>query len=162
MLLKIQTGTDNPILRKQSIALKKIDKRIKKLIKDMTETMLKEDGVGLAAPQIGTNERLVILNFQIDKKTFRPITLINPVIIDASIATETAEEGCLSLPKVFGQVARYAEITVRFMDESGSDRTLQLDKLNARAIQHEIDHLDGILFVDRIKNSGHLSNPAVL
>ncbi len=162
MLLTIQTGTDNPILRQQAVKVKQVDKRLKKLIKDMIKTMLKKDGVGLAAPQVGVSERLIILNFQIDKKEFRPIALVNPEIVDASITTDTAEEGCLSLPDVFGKVVRFSEVTVRFTDEGGSEHTLQLDKLNARAVQHEIDHLDGILFVDRVKGKGHLPDPAVL
>lgn len=150
-MLKIQTGTDNPILRKKSKAVSKFDKKLKKFLKEMAETMLEKDGVGLAAPQVGVNERIVVLNFRIDKKKWQTIALVNPEILDASVATICEEEGCLSLPGILGEVERYATATVKFADETGAQRILELEGLNARAIQHEIDHLDGILFVDRAK-----------
>ena len=118
----------------------------------MTETMLEKDGVGLAAPQIGINERLVIINFQLTPSEFRPIALINPEIVDASIEMIGDEEGCLSLPGENATVVRPAKVTVRFLDENNNKRILELEKLNARAVQHEIDHLDGILFVDRAES----------
>ena len=152
MILKIETGRDNSILRKKSKQLKNFDKNLKKLVKDMVETMLKKDGVGLAAPQVGINERVVVLNFQIDSKNYRPIGLVNPVIIDASLDLIEAEEGCLSLPGECAKIIRHATATVKFQDEKSIQRILELDGLNARAIQHEIDHLDGILFVDRAEN----------
>jgi peptide deformylase len=151
VILDIQTGTDNPILRKKSKSISRFDKKLKKLIKDMTETMLKKDGIGLAASQIGINERLVILNFQIDAKKYQSIALINPEIIDASIETAVAEEGCLSLPKIFGKVRRYQNTTIKFQDENSNVRVLELEGLNARAMQHEIDHCDGILFIDKVE-----------
>jgi peptide deformylase len=104
----------------------------------------------------------VILNFQINEKEWRPIALVNPMLIDASIATEIAEEGCLSLPGIFGPVTRHLEVTVQFADESGGERVLQLAGLNARAAQHEIDHLDGVLFIDRIEKGTHCPNPVAL
>ena len=149
MILRIETGADNPILRKKSEAVSKFDKKLKKFLREMTTTMLAEDGVGLAAPQVGRNERLVILNLKIGIKKWRPIALVNPEILDASVVTECDDEGCLSLPGIVGKVERHATATVRFLDENGATRTLELDELNARAIQHEIDHLDGILFIDR-------------
>ena len=117
----------------------------------MIATMLAKDGVGLAAPQVGVNERVVILNFQLGGKNFKPIALVNPEIADASVETVTAEEGCLSLPGIFGKVKRWKTATVKFQDEDGNPRALELDGLNSRAIQHEIDHLDGILFIDKIE-----------
>jgi peptide deformylase len=152
MILKIQTGTDNPILRKKSIAISKFDKKLKKLIKDMTETMLKKNGVGLAAPQIGINERLVILNFRLDSKKFQSLTLVNPEIINTSTEITIAEEGCLSLPKIFAKVQRYKTTTLKFQDEKNNQRILELDEFNSRTIQHEIDHLDGVLFVDESRS----------
>jgi len=148
-ILKIEIGRDNPILRAKSQKVLKFDKKLKKFAQKMTATMFAADGVGLAAPQVGVNEQIVILNFQISAKDSRPITLINPEIIDASTKLDEAEEGCLSLPKEFASVIRHVGVTVRFADESGAPRILELDGLNARAIQHEIDHLNGILFIDR-------------
>ncbi|MCF7836133.1 peptide deformylase [Candidatus Gracilibacteria bacterium] len=151
MILEIQTGTDNPILRKKSTAISKFDKKLKKFVKDMTETMLKKDGLGLAAPQVGVNERLVIVNFRLDSKNFRPTAFLNPEIIEKSLTTESIEEGCLSLPGIFGKVSRPVQISLKFCDENGANRILALDGINARAAQHEIDHLDGILFVDKVE-----------
>jgi len=149
MILKIETGASNPILRKKSIAVTKFDKKMKKLLREMTATMLAKDGIGLAAPQVGVNERAVILNLRIDKKKWQTIALVNPEILDTSVATECGEEGCLSLPKIWGEVERHTNATVKFLDENGAPRILELDGINARAVQHEIDHLDGILFIDR-------------
>jgi len=151
MILKIQTGSDNPILRKKSVKISKFDKKLKKFIKDMSETMLKKDGVGLAAPQVGVNERLAILNFKLALKKFQVIPLINPEIVDASLETREEEEGCLSLPGIYGKVKRWKTVTVKFQDENGNLRVLELSGINARAAQHEIDHLDGVLFVDKVE-----------
>ncbi|MFA6458334.1 MAG: peptide deformylase [Patescibacteria group bacterium] len=149
MILKIETGEQNPILRQKSVAVSQIDKKLKKFLKAMAETMLAKDGVGLAAPQVGVNERIVVLNLRIDKKKWQTVALVNPVILDASVATICDDEGCLSLPGVVGEVERFATATVKFLDENGATRILELEGLNARAIQHEIDHLDGMLFIDR-------------
>lgn len=149
MILKVETGEKNPILRKKSAAVLKIDKKLKKFLKAMIETMLAKDGVGLAAPQVGVNERIVVLNLRIDKKKWQTVALVNPIILDASVATICDDEGCLSLPGIVGEVERFATATVKFLDENGATRILELEGLNARAIQHEIDHLDGVLFVDR-------------
>jgi peptide deformylase len=151
MLLPIETGRKNPILRKKSKKVVKFDKALKKFLKDMGETMLKKDGVGLAAPQVGLNQRIIVENFQLNAKKSRVITLVNPEIIDASIACEAGEEGCLSLPGEYGVVTRYRSITVKFHDEKGNQRVLELEGWNARIAQHEIDHLDGILFVDKVE-----------
>ena len=149
MLLKIETGRDNPKLRQKSAPIKKFDRSLQKLAKDLIETMLAKDGVGLAAPQVGIERRIAILNFQLAPKKWRPIALVNPAIIDASLKLATAEEGCLSLPEEFGKVTRPASVTVKFQDERGQPRVLEFAGINARAVQHETDHLDGILFIDR-------------
>lgn len=151
MILEIQIGSDNPILRKKSAKVSKFDKKLKKFAKQMIATMLAKDGVGLAAAQVGVNERVVILNFQLGGKNFKPLALVNPEIADASVETVTEEEGCLSLPGIFGKVKRRKTVTIRFEDETGNPRVLELDGLNSRAIQHEIDHLDGILFIDKME-----------
>jgi peptide deformylase len=149
MILKVETGTDNPILRKKSLPVSKFDKKLKKFLKDMTETMIKKDGVGLAAPQVGVNERIVVINFRIAKSKWQTIPLFNPEILDASLATKCEDEGCLSLPGVVGKVDRFEKVIAKFLDEKGEKQVLELKGLNARVIQHEIDHLDGILFIDK-------------
>jgi len=151
MKLKIETGAENPILRKKSVKIVKFDKKLKKFLKEMTEAMLTHDGVGLAAPQVGVNERAVILNLKVAPKKWQSVALVNPEILDASLELICGEEGCLSLPKIWGEVERHATATVRFCDENGTQRILELEGINARAAQHEIDHLDGILFIDRAK-----------
>jgi len=149
MLLPVQTGTDNPILRTVSAPVTQFGKKLTKLLIDMTETMLKKDGVGLAAPQIGVNKRIAVLNFQLGKDEWRILPMMNPTIVQVGDKLETDEEGCLSLPKIYAKVTRPAIATVKFQNEKGREQTLTMEGLNARAIQHEIDHLDGILFVDK-------------
>ncbi len=149
MIFEIVTGADNPILRKKSVAVAKFDKKMKKFLREMTATMLAKDGIGLAAPQVGVNERIVILNLKIGVRKWQTAALVNPEILDSSVATECDDEGCLSLPGLVGAVERHSTATVKFLDENGAQRILELDELNARAIQHEVDHLDGILFIDR-------------
>jgi peptide deformylase len=145
----------NPILRKLSIPvnlddLKKAD--IKQLLLDMAFTMKKKDGAGLAAPQIGQNIRIVVIN---DESSDRPIIMVNPQITKKSWGREIDEEGCLSVLDnngeiIYGPVERYKKVTCNYYDETGTKRKIQAEKLLARAIQHEIDHLDGILFIDRV------------
>ena len=151
MILEIITGADNPILRKKSAEISKFDKKTKKFLRDLAATMLAKDGVGLAAPQVGRNERAVVVNLKIDKKKWQTVALVNPEILDASAELECGEEGCLSLPKIWGEVERFKNVTLKFWDENGAPRILELADFNARVVQHELDHLDGILFIDRAK-----------
>ena len=151
MILPIYTGVDNEVLRTIARPVKMLTKRHAKLIKNMRETLLDALGLGLAAPQVGVSERLILANFQYGKKVgekYAIVPLINPEIIAHSSEEVTGEEGCLSLPEFFAPVKRFKEITVRFLDENGKERILELSGLNARIVQHEIDHLDGKLFVD--------------
>jgi peptide deformylase len=144
MILNIETGKDNPILRQKSDIVREITKKTVKLIKDMQETMLKNKGVGLAAPQVGINERIILVT--LDSKKILP--MINPRILDSSAETAVAEEGCLSLPGEWGNVRRHEEITVEFMTFKGQKTVMKFSDFEAREIQHEIDHLDGVLFTD--------------
>lgn len=146
MILNIETGRDNPILRKKSDAVRNITKKTIKLIKDMEETMVASKGVGLAAPQVGVNERIVLITLD-DKKI---LTLINPKIIDVSENTKVNEEGCLSLPGIWGKVRRPKEVTVQFLNQKGQSMSLKFSDFEAVEVQHEIDHLDGVLFIDYI------------
>ncbi len=145
--LEIITGKDNPVLRATSKPVNKVTKDIKKLVDRMQETVRIAKGVGIAAPQVGQNVRIFIAQIS---DTF--LTFINPEITDFSEATEIGEEGCLSLPGQWGNVERAKDITVQFEDEKGRVQKLNLSKMDARVVQHELDHLDGILFLDRIEN----------
>lgn len=136
----------NPILRKKAAPIANaLDSDIQNLIPVLTETMIVEDGIGIAAPQVGKSIRLIIIN-QKDK----PLVMINPKIEMKSIRAETAEEGCLSVPGVFGTVKRSKKIKATAIDESGKSFTIKAEGLLARVIQHEVDHLDGILFIDKM------------
>ena len=145
----IQTGLENPILRTRSKEVEKLTPAVKKLIRDMHDT-LHLDGIGLAAPQVGENLRVILATLNPGTKKENTITLINPVITYFSRDTVIDEEGCLSLPKVFGDVERSYEIIVQYRDEQFKIEVLKLRGLNARIIQHETDHVDGILFADKI------------
>ncbi|WP_427338546.1 peptide deformylase [Caloranaerobacter sp. DY30410] len=134
----------DPILRKKSREVTKIDDRIKILLDDMLETMYKNEGVGLAAPQVGILKRVVVID--IGKG---PIKLINPEII--SMEGEVIDvEGCLSVPGESGEVKRPSKVKVKYLDENGKELVIEGTGLLARALCHEIDHLNGILFVDKV------------
>lgn len=137
----------NTILRKKSRELKHeeiLRPEFKKLIKEMAVTMLKKDGVGLAAPQIGKNIRLIVINSEEEVLAF-----INPKIIKKSWRKKIAEEGCLSLPDIFLPVKRHLSVEVEFLDLTGQKQKIKAKDMLARVFQHEIDHLDGILFIDK-------------
>lgn len=147
MILKIETGQENPILRKKSEIIREVTKKTMKLIKDMEKTMIEAKGVGLAAPQVGVNLRLILIT--LDNKKVMP--LINPKIISFSEETAVDEEGCLSLPGMWGKVRRPREITVEFQGVKGQKMTMNFEEFEARELQHEIDHLDGVLFTDYLE-----------
>lgn len=144
MILKIVTEGD-PVLREQAKPISKITKRIKKLAKDMLDTMYNANGVGLAAPQVGISERIVVID--IGKG---PIVLINPEII-ATQGEEKDTEGCLSIPGRNEYVTRAAHVKVSALNLDGDMVKIEGSGLLARALQHEIDHLNGILFIDYLK-----------
>jgi len=150
MILPIITHP-NEILRTKAKEVANIKSdEIQQLILDMIETMLKKDGIGLAASQINKSLRIIIVNTEKGA-----IALINPKITKKSWKREDGEEGCLSIPGIFGIVKRYKSITVNFIDQNGDSRELKASDLLARIIQHEIDHLDGILFIDKAKKITH-------
>ena len=124
----------------------KFDNALKILVDAMFETMAEADGVGLAAPQVGVNSRLFVIHIQGQEKR----AYINPQIIETSIETDTAEEGCLSIPGVWHDVQRPARVTIQAQDTEGKVFTVKAEGLLARAIQHENDHLNGVLFIDRL------------
>lgn len=143
-LRNIRTDEDE-ILRKKSRKVDEINDRIKNLIEDMKETMYHADGVGLAAPQVGILKRIAVVD--VGKG---PVTVINPEIIERN-GNYTDVEGCLSLPGRQGEVERPEKIKVKALNEKGEEVVIEAEGLFARALCHEIDHLDGILFIDRIK-----------
>lgn len=122
-----------------------VDRKIRKLIDDMAQTMYNADGVGLAAPQVGVSLRVIVLD--VDDEL---IELINPIIIKSE-GCELGNEGCLSVPGVFGEVERFSEVTVTGLNRFGKNITITGTGLLARALQHEIDHLEGILFIEKAK-----------
>lgn len=148
--LTIQTGKNNPILRKKSQIIKEITEEIQLLAKDMIETMIKNEGIGLSACQVGKNIRMFVINPQISKKYQ---VFINPEIIKKSKKTDSMEEGCLSLPGEFHWIKRASKIKIKALDENGKQFKLKVKELWARTIQHEIDHLNGVLIVDKLLNS---------
>jgi peptide deformylase len=138
----------DPILRQRAADVDTISEETRQLIRDMFETMYAEEGVGLAAPQVGVGERIIVVDPQQDD--LPAFALINPEIVEASKETEKGEEGCLSIPGLREIVERSYHVVVRGLTPEGGARELNLEGLPARIIQHEIDHLDGILFIDRV------------
>lgn len=126
------------------------DESLDRLITDMTETMYAAPGIGLAAPQIGVSLRIAVIDLTAGKKGGELLTLINPEFVERD-GMQLEEEGCLSLPGFNATVARPARAIVRALDRSGNERVIEGTGLLARALQHEIDHLDGLLFIDRLR-----------
>jgi len=148
----IEKGTENKILRGQSLRINKIDKKLCRFLDDMKETMLAAEGVGLAAPQAGKNIRAVVCRFNHGTPHETIVDMINPEIIDFSEDLEDGEEGCLSLPGKFDHVRRYKSLTVKFLDRKGRENILKLREMNARIVQHEVDHINGKLYIDRVES----------
>ncbi len=144
-VLNILTGEHHPILRKKTEKVPAVTKKILKLIRDMEQTMKAANGVGLAAPQVGLSLR-ICLGVVNDKIT----PLINPQITWKSEEIAIDEEGCLSLPGVWLTIPRSVTITLTYTDEKGRSQERQLSGFDARVVQHEVDHLDGVLITDRV------------
>lgn len=134
------------ILKKKSREVEQIDDKLQTLIDDMIETMHKYNGVGLAAVQVGVLKRVVVIDLYDDKG---PIVLINPVIIKSK-GEQEVDEGCLSFPNQFAKVKRPAEVVVEYIDREGKKKKTKAKELLAQAISHELDHLDGEVFMDKI------------
>jgi peptide deformylase len=132
-----------------SAPVEQIDAELLRLLDDMLETMYAAPGIGLAAPQVGVLRRAFVADLGNEGER-APICVINPEIIARSETKNVAEEGCLSLPKHFGDVARFDQVRVRYLDCAGADQEIEAEGLLARCLQHEIDHLNGILFVDHL------------
>ena len=138
----------DPILRKKSENLEKVDNDIRKLLDEMLKTMYAAPGIGLAAVQIGILKRLVVIDISKEDQKKNPLFLINPVITYKSKNTSVYEEGCLSLPGHFAEIERPSQCSVDYIDYNGKEKKLKADGLLATCIQHEVDHLNGVLFID--------------
>jgi len=144
-VLKVRKYGD-PALRRSAVPVGEVTAEVRRIIADMTETMYDEVGIGLAAPQVGVSLRLIVIS---DEEGRGVQALLNPAIVDRS-GEVTGEEGCLSIPGVFAPVTRAARVTVEARSVDGKPLTIEARGLRARVLQHEIDHLDGVLFIDRV------------
>ncbi len=145
----------DPFLRQKAEPVRTINGELRQLAADMIETMHEANGVGLAAPQVGKSVRMVVVDF--DPENFEPRVLINPVIVRRSRKKETSDEGCLSLPGVRSKVKRALGVTCETQNLDGDIVEYHVEGLTARAVQHELDHLDGMLFVDKVGPSDKIS-----
>lgn len=148
-ILSIITAPDSR-LKKVSEPVEKVDDSIRKLLDDMLETMYAAPGIGLAAPQVGVAKRVIVVDAAKEGAPGEPLKLINPELLEVAEDDATYEEGCLSLPEQYAEVVRPAGARIRYLDTRGEEQILEADGLLATCIQHEIDHLDGILFVDHV------------
>lgn len=140
----------DPLLRQQSKPVETVDSEIKRLADDMLETMYDAPGIGLAAIQIGVPRRMLVIDLSRDDEENKPQVFINPEILKVSDDVSTYEEGCLSIPDYYAEVERPASLTVGYVDRDGKQQTIEADGLLATCLQHEIDHLNGVLFIDHI------------
>ncbi|WP_242219756.1 peptide deformylase [Shinella zoogloeoides] len=140
----------DPILRQVSKPIETMDGEVKKLADDMLETMYDAPGIGLAAIQIGVARRMLVLDVSKEGEDKKPLVFINPEIVASSDARSVYEEGCLSIPDYYAEVERPAGITVKHLDRDGKEQVTEADGLLATCLQHEIDHLNGVLFIDHI------------
>ena len=151
------------VLRKRAEPVAAVTPELQRLADEMLEAMYEAAGVGLAAPQVGESVRLFVMDVSRDEGKKEPLVFFNPEIVEASDDKETAEEGCLSVPDVWADVTRPSGITVRALDRNGKPFELKnLDGLAARCVQHEIDHLNGVLFVDKISSTDRMLNESRL
>ncbi|MBO4413957.1 MAG: peptide deformylase [Clostridia bacterium] len=144
-ILRIVKDPD-PILRKKSREITEMTPRIRRLIGDMKDTLHKAAGAGLAAVQVGVLRRVVIIETEPEK----PLTMINPEIVSRSEETQTCVEGCLSIPDAWGETVRPMRVSVKYLDTDMKERTLEAEGFTAQAVCHELEHLDGILYTDKV------------
>ena len=147
--MPILTAPD-PRLKKKSKSIEAVDDGVRQLMDDMLETMYAAPGIGLAAPQVGVLKRVIVLDIDREEVKTGPLFMANPEVIEASDEDVTYEEGCLSVPEHYSDVARPARVRVRYLDRGGKQQEMDCEGLLATCVQHEIDHLDGILFIDHI------------
>ncbi|HEY9771454.1 MAG TPA: peptide deformylase [Coleofasciculaceae cyanobacterium] len=141
------------VLRQPAKRIAKVDDQLRYIIKEMLQTMYSADGIGLAAPQVGINKQLIVIDIDLDQPDKPPLVLINPKIINSGNNLCNSEEGCLSIPGVYLEVIRPDTIEISYKNELGKPCKLEASGLLSRAIQHEMDHLNGVMFVDRVENN---------
>ncbi len=144
---------DNPVLHRKAKKVSKIDGSVQKLVDDMIDTMHDVEGVGLAAPQVGVPLQVVVIQMPDEEDV---ITLINPEIVKTSEESEAMTEGCLSLPGYRGEVKRFTSVTVKARDREGKPIRIKGEGLMAQALQHEVDHINGVVFVDHLESMDKL------
>jgi peptide deformylase len=140
----------DPVLRQLSTPIETVDSDVLRLADDMLETMYDAPGIGLAAIQIGVPRRMLVIDVSKEGEEKQPLVFINPEIVKSSGEPSVYEEGCLSIPDYYAEVERPAEITVDYVDRDGKQQSMAADGLLATCLQHEIDHLNGVLFIDHI------------
>lgn len=140
----------HPILKQKTEKLDKVDEETRKLLDDMLETMYASNGCGLAAPQIGISKRIVVIDIAHEDEEANPIYMVNPEIIWRSDEKVCGEEGCLSVPGQRAEVERFASVKIKYLDYEGKEQELLAEDFLAIAVQHELDHLDGILYIDHL------------
>ncbi|MDX2103262.1 MAG: peptide deformylase [Alphaproteobacteria bacterium] len=148
-LLPILTAPD-PRLKQKAAPVTTVDADVRRLMDDMLDTMYAAPGIGLAAPQVGVSKRVLVMDVADKGAPPHPYRMVNPEIIWVSDDDMKAEEGCLSVPQHYADVVRPAEVTVRWLDETGAEREERFSGLASVCVQHEMDHLDGILFLDHL------------
>jgi peptide deformylase len=140
----------DPMLRQVSAPIERVDSDIRRLADDMLETMYDAPGIGLAAIQIGVPRRMLVIDVSREGEEKAPLVFVNPQIVSSSDDRSVYEEGCLSIPDYYAEVERPASVTVSYIDREGREQTVTADGLLATCLQHEIDHLNGVLFIDHI------------
>lgn len=140
----------HPLLKQQAKPVAQVDDRVRRLLDDMLETMYAAKGIGLAAPQIGVLERVIVIDIHEKDEPPKPMKLVNPEIVWESGELNAYEEGCLSVPDQYAEVVRPRAVKLRYLDENGMRREIDADGLLATCVQHELDHLEGTLFVDHL------------
>ena len=153
--LEIHTLGDE-VLRQPARRIGKVDEQVRELARDMLRSMYTAKGIGLAAPQVGVHQQLLVIDLDLENAATPPLVLINPEISASSASIDTYEEGCLSIPGVYLDVVRPTAIELSYRDEMGRPRKMKADGLMARCIQHEMDHLNGVLFVERVTDASGL------
>ena len=148
MTIKAIITEPNKILRQKSEVIEKVGKEEQRLMDDMLETMYHAKGIGLAAIQVGVPKRIIVMDISKDQEKKSPMYFVNPVIVNQNLEKSTYEEGCLSVPNFFAEINRPKKCKVKYLDYNGQKKTLKAEGLLATCIQHEMDHLEGILFID--------------
>ena len=148
-------------LRTEAKRISKVDNQIRHLAKDMLQSMYSAKGIGLAGPQVGISKELLVIDINFEDSAAEPLILINPEITAFGSTLTTYEEGCLSIPGIYLNVVRPSTIKLKFRDEMGRPRKMNADGLLARCIQHEVDHLKGVLFVDRVTSKEELKKELI-